>query len=422
MDNNNLLIEKYLSESLGQAEKEKLLDLLNSSEEFKREFQEACNIKGLIYTAANDQAIVIDVMDKVTEADRDLENKIMKQIPKPSKSPVMAIIKLAAAAVLAFIFIKFGSNAVNTVASIDKSPDTVIKRASGQNSNSKSIMVNDTIQTGASNEKISFNDGTKLDLKGKSELKVLSKHPKVFELNKGSISAEVSPQDKAMIIETPSAKIEVLGTAFKLTSQKKNSLLKVSKGKVAITDKKTKERVVVTKGEYTIAEGKKLNVRQGKGPLYVSDTITSEFEKRYIDIEVNLTGEKQLVLVASYGNDSKLGDHTAWLNPLLNINGRWTSLTKMKPKLIKVGKGSFQNYQSTENPQQLLLHGKSYVRGIYAHATSVLVWDLPPNTRMLKCRGAILDSGLQESNSFSARFEVYTDISQQLLDQFLKKD
>ncbi|MCM8526859.1 MAG: FecR domain-containing protein [Lentisphaeraceae bacterium] len=415
------IIEKYLSESLTTEEKEQLTELLNSSEEFKQEFSEALAIKGLLYSSMHDEAIVVETMDKIAEIDKDLENRIMKTIPKEKKSWIPNILKLtAAAAILIFVF-KISSNKIQTMASIQMAPETVIKRANGQVSRSTELLVNDTIQTGASDELLSFKDGSKIDLKRESEMTLVSKHPKVFRLKKGSISAEVSPQDKPMKIETDSAIIEVLGTVFKLSSQKKSSLLKVSKGRVAITDKKTQERVIVSKGEYTIAEGRKLNVQQGKGPLFISDTVNAESPKKYIDIEVSLRGEKQLILVTSDNGDSNNLDYTAWLNPVIDINGRWTSLTKFKPKLIKVGKGELEVFKDAERADQLMLNGKSYARGFYAHAGSVLIWDLPAGTRMLKCRGAILDSAFTGNKDFSAKFEVYTEISGKLLDFYLKK-
>ncbi|MCM8541725.1 MAG: FecR domain-containing protein [Lentisphaeraceae bacterium] len=414
------LLEKYLAESLSESEKEQLLNLLSTSEEFKTEFNEALDTKALLYNAINDQALVIETMEKIAEVDKGLENRIMQTIPKKKNYSAMRIFKITAAAALIIFIFKLSSEKISTVASIGMSPETVINRENGKVVNTAKLLVNDTIQTGSADELISFKDGSKIDLKSKSELKLISKHPKVFKLNKGTVSAEVTPQDKPMRIETSSAIIEVLGTVFRLSSQEKSSLLKVSRGKVAITDKKTGERVIVNKGEYTIAEGKDLNIRQGKGPLFVSDTINSSSSKRYIDIEVDLTGERQLILITSNGGDTNNLDQTAWLNPVLNINGRWSSLTKIKPKLIKVGSGSLETYPENIKPQQLMLNGKSYVRGFYSHATSVLIWDLPKGTKMLKCRGAILDTALTGDNNFSAKFEVYTEISKDLLDLYLQ--
>ena len=421
MNEDILVIEKYLAGDLSSDEKEILLQRLNTNEEFAAEFKEAIKTKGLLYASMEESPIVVDVLDKISKADSDLENKIMSQIPGKKTSSLLYILKTAAAVIIIFFTVKLSVDKVQSVATFNKSPETVIKRDGKNTSDINKIYVNDVILTGSEKQEISFNDGTDLSMAGKSELKVISKNPKVFELKKGKISASVTPQDEPMKIETSSAIIEVLGTVFDLTSQEKSSLLKVSKGKVAITDKVTGERVEVTTGKYTLAEGKKLNIRSGKGPLFISDTIDSSFSKRYVDIEVDLTNEKQLILVTNK-RDSNSGDYTAWLNPVINIDGRWTSLTKFTPKLIKVGQGEYKSYTSTESPEQLKVHGKSYVRGIYSHATSVLVWDLPAGTRMLKCRGAILDKAIEEGlNDFSARFEVYSEISQNLLDSFMKK-
>ena len=417
-----ILIEKYLSENISSQEKENLLLKLESSDEFKAEFKEAQNMKGLIYSATNDKALVVEVMNKVLNKDLDLEDKIMGRLTKNKVSNFSWILKAVAAAAIVFFIVKFSVDTVKTVAFLDKSPETIIKRTDSGNTDFSKLYINDIVQTGSTDEKISFNDGTKLNLKQKSELKVISEQPKVFKLSKGSISAEVTPQDKPMKIETSSATIEVLGTIFNLSSQEKNTLLKVKKGKVAITDKQTGERVEVTSGEYTIAEGKALQVRKGSGPLFVSDVIDQYSSKRYLDIDVNLEGESQLILISSNGGNGNNFDETAWLNPVINVNGIWTSLTKLKPKLIKVGKGEFKSYITKEQSDQLKVHNKSYVRGLYSHATSVLVWNLPKGTKSLKCRAAILDSSLDKNKEFSAKFEIYTEISKEILDFYMKKD
>jgi hypothetical protein len=414
------LIEKYLTGDLTIEEEQTLSSYLVNSPEMVAEFKEAVTMKGLIYITTQESSIVVEVMDKILDADQDLENKIMSQIPQKKNYYISHFLKIAAAIFILFMLSKIGLEKVNTVASIKKSPETLITRANGQQSDSATLFVNDIINTGSVKEEISFQDGTELSLNRKSELTVVSKNPKVFKLNKGSLSAEVTPQDKPMKIETASAFIEVLGTKFNLTSEEKSSLLKVSRGKVAITDKKTGERVEVSSGEYTIAEGKMLKISKGKGPLFVSDSITKDSPKKYIDIEVDLSGETQLILIASNEDGTSLANKTAWLNPLININGRWTSLTTLTPKFIKVGHGELETFTEAKNPQQLLLNTKSYAKGFYAHANSVIIWDLPSGSSLLKCRGAILDaqSTDTDSNKFSAKFQVFTEASQEVLERY----
>ena len=45
--------------------------------------------------------------------------------------------------------------------------------------------------------------------------------------------------------------------------------------------------------------------------LFISDTINSSSPKRYVDIEVDLSGEKQLILICSNGVDSNSNDFAA---------------------------------------------------------------------------------------------------------------
>ena len=419
MDNSHQqLIENYLAGSSTEAEKELILQLINDNEEFSAELKEAVEIKSLIYSASNEEPLVIEVMDKITSANDLLENKVMKRIKKEKSFPVAAFIKFAAAAAIIVFILNLSLNKVKEVAILEKSQDTSIIRDNKENKDFSKLYVNDVIKTGSSRQQVTFDDGTNLNIQGKSELKVISQNPKVFNLNKGALSAEVKPQQKPMKINTPSAIIEVLGTKFTLSSQEKSSLLKVARGKVAITDKKTGEKVIVSTGTYTIAEGKELEVKSGSGPLFVSDTIDSTSDKKYVDIEVDLQGAQKIYLIAQNVSGSNEFNYSAWISPLIHANGQWMSLTKIDPSLKKAGgPHEVMIYQNEVAPDQLTVGGKNYSRGIYAHASSVIVWELPVNSTIFKCRAAIMD---KSENKGAVKFLVFTEISEKQLSEYLK--
>lgn len=411
------LIENYLAGSSTEAEKELILQLINNNEEFASELKEAVEIKSLIYSASNEEPLVIEVMDKITSANDLLENKVMKRIKKEKSFPLATVLKFAAAAAIVIFVLNLSLNKVKEVASFVKSQDTSIIRDNKENKDYSKLYVNDVIKTGSSRQEVSFDDGTNLNIQGKSELKVISQNPKVFNLNKGALTAEVKPQEKPMKINTPSAIIEVLGTKFTLSSQEKSSLIKVARGKVAITDKKTGERAIVSTGTYTIAEGKELEVKSGSGPLFVSDTIDATSDKKYVDIEIDLQGARKIYLIAQNISDSSEFSYSAWLSPLIHADGRWTSLTKIDPTLKKAGQHEVMIYQNEIAPDQLKVGGKNYSRGIYAHASSVITWDLPDNSTIFKCRAAVLD---KSENKGTVKFLVFTEISEKQLSEYLK--
>jgi len=81
-----------------------------------------------------------------------------------------------------------------------------------------------------------FADGTLITLQGGSELSFSEQGQKNLALSRGTLSAEVRPQPagRPMLIRTPSAVAEVIGTAFDLTTRAEDTLLKVNEGLVKL--------------------------------------------------------------------------------------------------------------------------------------------------------------------------------------------
>ncbi len=88
----------------------------------------------------------------------------------------------------------------------------------------------------ASSALLRFDDGSLITLHGDAELSFASEHQKVLSLTRGTLSAEVRPQPagQPMLIRTPSAVAEVVGTAFDLSTRSEDTLLKVNKGLVKL--------------------------------------------------------------------------------------------------------------------------------------------------------------------------------------------
>ncbi len=81
-----------------------------------------------------------------------------------------------------------------------------------------------------------FQDGTLITLSGETELSFSEDRQKLLVLRKGSLSAQVKPQPnrRPMIVRTPSAEAEIVGTTFNLSARPDDTLLKVEEGRVRL--------------------------------------------------------------------------------------------------------------------------------------------------------------------------------------------
>ena len=88
----------------------------------------------------------------------------------------------------------------------------------------------------AASAQLQFADGTIISLTGESELSFSEETQKLLVLRKGSLSAQVKPQPLGhpMIVRTPSAEAEIVGTTFNLSARPDDTLLKVDEGLVKL--------------------------------------------------------------------------------------------------------------------------------------------------------------------------------------------
>ena len=84
---------------------------------------------------------------------------------------------------------------------------------------------------------LAFRDGSTLTISGKSMLTISEHERKELYLRGGSLSADVAPQPKGkpMHINTPTANVEVLGTALSMETEPASTILRVSEGRVRVT-------------------------------------------------------------------------------------------------------------------------------------------------------------------------------------------
>jgi hypothetical protein len=93
-------------------------------------------------------------------------------------------------------------------------------------------------------------------------------------------------------------------------------------------------------------------------------------------IRVNVSGLRRLTLVCTIGGDNFNYDDTIWADPkLIAKDGKETSLVDLKPLESQVG---FMTLFVNENyaGKRLSIGDRPFQRGFWAHAPSVLVFDL----------------------------------------------
>lgn len=130
----------------------------------------------------------------------------------------------------------------------------------------------DTIITGSGQAKIVYDDGTTLNLRSYSQVKLAEfKGAKQVLLASGFVRADVTPQPsgKPLLIETPQIQIEVLGTAFILESSQDRTQLEMTEGSVKVEHLQSGYSSDLKAGEWLVA-GKKGITFSGTKPQIVS--------------------------------------------------------------------------------------------------------------------------------------------------------
>ena len=116
---------------------------------------------------------------------------------------------------------------------------------------------------------LTFRDGSTVTVSGRSVLTISEGQQKEMHLREGSVSASVArqPHGQPMLIHTPTAKLEVLGTQLNVDAQRTSTTLRVNEGRVRIT-RLADGRVAEVPADYQVvvsASGLK-NLEVGRRP------------------------------------------------------------------------------------------------------------------------------------------------------------
>lgn len=133
------------------------------------------------------------------------------------------------------------------------------------------LVVNERINTHGTGASaiMEYEDGTRLVLVNDSAVRCLSDKRKSVMLHYGNVSAQVSPQPKdlPMLLATPEAQVEVLGTQFAIATTTEHTELNVTEGRVRLTRVSDGQTVEVARGQGVITNGEaNLTVRESSGP------------------------------------------------------------------------------------------------------------------------------------------------------------
>ncbi len=135
-------------------------------------------------------------------------------------------------------------------------------------SNRRSLKIGDQVTAGllqldgeAANAVLMFTDGTNLRLSGHAEIEFNEQAQKNVLLKSGIFYADVSPQPAGfpMIITTPTAQLQILGTVFSVSADETSTALNVESGHVRMQRLVDGQSVDVTTQQSAIASGNTAN-------------------------------------------------------------------------------------------------------------------------------------------------------------------
>ena len=422
-----ILIEKYLSDDCSESELEVILSKIKSDGDFKQEILETQRLKGLI-DLSQENAPVEHLADQVLDAvdefmpDR-FEQEIMDSI-KDSPRPRRFKWYIAAAVALHVLLISLGiyfassspveNKVIATVKS--KNDDAYIMRAGEKINISKikEIISGDNIHTGASGDlTLTYPDSTTVRVSSGTAITAYTENnAKRIELLMGKIYGNVVKQTETMQISTSNSLIEILGTRFIVSSDSITTVLDVIEGRVKITEKSTQISKTVKDNGYAIVDAKEGNSFQsGKqsNPSFISRTVTAQNRGNPVDIKVDISGAKKLYLIVDDVDETNFFDHGLWLNPILKGPKGILKLTDLKPVISETSYKRIEFNKNIENRSETLYKGQKLSNFIYAHAISILVFDLPPGYTSFEAKGLIPDN-LAKLDEYtpSLKFKVFT--------------
>ena len=147
----------------------------------------------------------------------------------------------------------------------------------------------------------------------------------------------------------------------------------------------------------------------GPKPVFESPLVTVATPGHAVNIDVDVTGAKELYLVVSDGGNDFACDWADWAEPRLVGPTGEIPLTDVKWKSASTGWGEVRINQNA-NGGPLRIAGQPVKFGIGTHANSTIAYSLPPGTTRFRARAGIDNGGSDQNGggASSIQFLVYT--------------
>lgn len=140
---------------------------------------------------------------------------------------------------------------------------------------------------------------------------------------------------------------------------------------------------------------------------FQSKVINRQTPGHAVDIDVDVSGAKELYLVVRDGGDGFGADWADWAEPRIVTASGEKKLTDLKWKSAGADWGNVA-VNKNAGGDAMKIAGKAVEYGIGTHANSVIAFDLPEGTTRFKARGGIDNGGSDQPLGSSIQFAVYT--------------
>ncbi|MBI1346900.1 c-type cytochrome [bacterium] len=143
-------------------------------------------------------------------------------------------------------------------------------------------------------------------------------------------------------------------------------------------------------------------------PVFDSGVITSSTPGHSKSIDVDVTGKKELYLVAKDGGDGFGCDWADWVEPkLIGPNGE-KKLTELKWKSASTGYGQV-HINGNAQGQAMSIDGKAVSYGLGTHANSVIVFDIPEGSTKFQAKCGLDTAGTRQGCGSTVQFLVFVE-------------
>jgi putative membrane-bound dehydrogenase-like protein len=136
--------------------------------------------------------------------------------------------------------------------------------------------------------------------------------------------------------------------------------------------------------------------------------VTAKTPGHAVDVDVDITGAKQLFLVVGDGGDGIACDWADWAEPrLIGSNGE-LKLTELKWSAAEAGWGQV-HMNKNAGGEPLRINGRDVAYGIGTHSNSIVEFALPAGYTRFKARAGLDNGGTNQGGGSSVRFMVFLE-------------